>query len=52
MPRQWILFNYDNKSPKLVPHLDKEHTKDAIIFSKYDTRQIAQQAYHYTFKYQ
>ena len=51
MPKNWILFNYNNKSPKTVPHLDKQHTKDAIAFSKYDTLQIAQQAYQYTFKF-
>lgn len=52
MPRNWILFNYNNNGPTNVPHLDKQKTIDAISFSKYDTRTIAQQAYHYTFKYQ
>lgn len=52
MKKKWILFNFNNNSPKTVPHLDKEETKDAIVFTRYDLTTIAQNAYKYTFIYQ
>lgn len=51
MPNRWILFNYTNNSPKTTPHLNRDDTKYALYVSKWDRLQIAQQAYHYTFKY-